>query len=357
MPTLRRAVTAALALLAGAALAPGLLLPGYASTASAQSGPRPLVGTFRITAGQCAGGEVTGTYLRLVLPTGSENGPFVSNGDSRCDDETYTPLAPGADGGLVTDGYQPVPDPAFDGNGNGLADRITAPAMFFGVQFSTATNSVDPQTEADVPAPSISADGTNLTGQITAFAAQWNNQHFNQGAPKPGGGEPGLTSPPHGTYDPGTGAFTLDWASHIEGGPFNNFTGLWHLEGVFVPSEGGGGATRSRDSGATTRSTTVAHPNSNGDDDFTGRPPSDSTPSSSTTTTVGPTTATGDAPSIQHSVDGDDDFGHTSADEVAASTTGGDDGMPALAPVIAALAIVGVGGVGARYLLVRRGAS
>ena len=39
-----------------------------------------------------------------------------------------------------------------------------------------------------------------------------------------------------GTYDPETGAFTLEWTSYIEGGAFNGFTGLWHLEGVFEPS-------------------------------------------------------------------------------------------------------------------------
>ena len=35
-----------------------------------------------------------------------------------------------------------------------------------------------------------------------------------------------------GTYDPDTGTYVLQWASQVEGGPFNGFTGIWHLEGT-----------------------------------------------------------------------------------------------------------------------------
>ena len=37
-----------------------------------------------------------------------------------------------------------------------------------------------------------------------------------------------------GTYDAKTGKFVLEWTSLIQGGPFNQFTGVWHLEGTFV---------------------------------------------------------------------------------------------------------------------------
>ncbi len=175
----------------------------------------------------------------MVLPTGTTRGPFLSNADAACDDQTYTPLAPGSDGGLVTGGYQSNPSPAFDANGNSLAGRITAPTGFFGVSFSTSTNATDPQTGQSAPAPSITADGGTLTGDLTAFAASWNNQEFNQGAPKPGGGLPGNTTVATGTYDAATGAFTLEWASQVQGGPFDRFTGLWHLEGRFIPADAG----------------------------------------------------------------------------------------------------------------------
>lgn len=221
------------------------------------SNAAPLVGTFRITAGNCASNR-TGSFFRMVQPGGSATGPFVSNSDSPCGDKSYTPLRPGTDGGLVTRAYQAQPAAPFDAAGNGKSSRITAPQKFYGVDFATATNSTDPQTGAKVSPPEIQVSGTTLTGDVRAFAAAWNNQHFNQGAPKPDGSTPGITKLPSGTIDPNTGAFTLEWTSLIVGGPFNNFTGVWQLEGTFVSNQaaaaGGGGtapATGTADPGLT----------------------------------------------------------------------------------------------------------
>ncbi|MEY2397011.1 MAG: hypothetical protein QOJ00_185, partial [Actinomycetota bacterium] len=75
-----------------------------------------------------------------------------------------------------------------------------------------------------------------LSGDLKAWSASWNKQYFNQGAPKPDGSKPGLTTAAHGTYNASTGAFVLEWASTVVGGPFNDFTGTWHLSGVFHPS-------------------------------------------------------------------------------------------------------------------------
>jgi hypothetical protein len=87
-----------------------------------------------------------------------------------------------------------------------------------------------------VPAPaiSVSPDG-RLSGQLQAFAAQWNKQNFNVGSPKPDGSFPGLTSPVSGTYNSDTKAYTLEWTSQIVGGAFNNFSASWHFEGIFEP--------------------------------------------------------------------------------------------------------------------------
>jgi hypothetical protein len=43
---------------------------------------------------------------------------------------------------------------------------------------------------------------------------------------------PSLTSPVTATYDAETGAFVLEWSRQIVGGPFNDFTGVWHMEGI-----------------------------------------------------------------------------------------------------------------------------
>lgn len=195
-----------------------------------------LVGVFRIDAGECAEGGVTkGSYFRMVQPGGNpEAGPFVPNGDSKCADKTFTPLSSGTDGGLVTGDYQPNPDPAFDSTGNGVAARLTQPQTWFAVRFSLSTNKKDPQTGIEVAAPSLRVSGTALTGDLRAFAASWNGEFFNQGSPKPDGSKPGHTSGPLGSYDPATKRFALDWSSQIVGGPFNNFTGIWHLEGAFA---------------------------------------------------------------------------------------------------------------------------
>jgi len=206
---------------------------------SGAGSPGPLVGAFAIEAGACADAGVTaGSSFRMVQIGGTvSDGPFVSNGDSPCGDQTWVPLEPGTDGGLVAGSHQPAPEPAFDEAGNALAGAITAPTTWFAVAFATSTNATDPQTGDATVTPAIEHDGEGaLTGDLSAWAASWNGQHFNQGSPKPDGSAPGNTTPVTGSYDPDTGRFTLSWTSQIVGGPFNNFTGVWHLEGTFEPA-------------------------------------------------------------------------------------------------------------------------
>lgn len=233
----------ALASVAILAAATSFALPGSVPAASAAT---DLVGTFRLTSGSCAGGKVSGTYLRMILPSGGANGPYMSNSDSPCSDQTVTPLRAGSDGGLFGGSYQPTPVPAFDSAGNARAGRVTAPAQYYGTGFATATNPVDPQTRTKVPAPRVVANGSRLSADLRAFSVSWNKQYFNQGSPKPNGSYPGNTRAATGTYNASTGAFTLDWTSQVVGGPFDKFTGKWHLEGVFVPAAGSassGGST------------------------------------------------------------------------------------------------------------------
>lgn len=207
-----------------------------AGAASAQSTkPRKLVGTFELTPGTCdASGAASGSYFRMVLVGGTvDNGPFFANPDSTCADKTYIPAAPGTDGGLITGRYQRQPDPAFDGTGNSLAAGIIEPQAFTAIDFSVSTNPTEPQTGDKVPKPTIRVKRKKLTGDLRAVTASWNNEDFSQGSPKPDGSRPGLTTRVTGTYDARSGEFTLEWASQIVGGPFNDFTGIWHWEGTF----------------------------------------------------------------------------------------------------------------------------
>lgn len=198
----------------------------------------PLVGTFKIAPGgfSSAGGP-TGSYLRMVLAGGTiGSGPYFDNLFSGASDKTYTLINPGTDGGLVTGSYQPAPSPAFGLLNSALADRIMAPQSFEAINFSVSTQPVDPQTGQAVPPPGINDLNGKLNGEVAAVTAEWANNYFNQGTPKPDGSTPGLTEPVTGTYDPSTGAYELEWASTIVGGPFDHFTGYWHLAGTFQPS-------------------------------------------------------------------------------------------------------------------------
>ena len=222
------------ALLGAVVLCGGLASLG---SAPASAAPTPLTGLFAIDPGVCSGGSVTGSFFRMILPAGSTSGPFLSNSDSGCSDKTVTPLSPGSDGGLTSGSYQPQPAQAFDGSGNAVSGRVTRPVRFYGVGFATATNPTDPQTGSAAALPQLAVDGTTLSGDVSAFGVTWNKQVFNQGAPKPGGGLPGKTTAVRGTIDRASGAFVVEWTSQIVGGPFNNFTGLWHLAGTY---RGGG---------------------------------------------------------------------------------------------------------------------
>jgi hypothetical protein len=187
-----------------------------------------LSGILEVNPGECTDGVVSGSYFQMVMPGGTaEAGPFIANADSACADTNYTLLKFGpSEGGLaINDTLQIAPDPAFDADGNGLADRIFEPVKFFGVAFAIA---VDPAG----PAPSITESNGGLTGDLSAITAYYGNGVFNQGAPKPDGSG----SAPTGTMNPVDGHYKLDWTSLIVGGSFDGFTGVWHIEGRFTPN-------------------------------------------------------------------------------------------------------------------------
>jgi hypothetical protein len=191
---IRRLTAILLVLVAGAACSSG---------AAETGGGAALVGTFRLTPGQCGSSTPTGTYFRMIQPGGTvAKGKYFSNPDSTCRDKSFTVERPGIDGGLVTGSFQPSPATAFNAHGDALADRITTPGSFTAIKFAISTNSTDPQTGKHVSAPRIVDNGGKLSGEIAAWTAAWNNLFFNQGSPKPDGSRPGLTTPVTGSYDP-----------------------------------------------------------------------------------------------------------------------------------------------------------
>jgi hypothetical protein len=219
-------------------LALGATQLGSDPAGAAKGGRQSLVGTFKLKAGSCVGSSVAGTYFQMIYPGGTvAAGKFFDNPDSTCTNKAYTLALPGVQGGFVTGKYQPNPAPAFNAQGGALANGIVQPQVFSAIDFSIATNKLDPQTGLAVPPPAISVKKGKLSGQVEAWSASWNKLYFNQGSPKPDGTRPGLTKSLSGTYNSKTHAFVIIWASAVVGGPFNGFTGYWHLTGTFSPTK------------------------------------------------------------------------------------------------------------------------
>jgi hypothetical protein len=185
-------------------LGAGLAAVAALALAAAPAGAGQLKGVFRVSAG---------SYFRMIYPAGAKS-TYFANPYSSDADKTYTLVSAGTDGGLRTGALQPAPSPAFDAKGNSLAGRIIRPTNFTGISFGLVTVGT---------APSISVSAGRLSGQLTGFTAEWNKLSFKQGS-----------SNVSGTYNAKTHAYVLTWKSVISGGPFNGFTGSWHLQGKFV---------------------------------------------------------------------------------------------------------------------------
>jgi hypothetical protein len=220
--------TAAGLLAAGVAAAAAIALAGAPSQAASS---KALNGTFRLTAGSYSGGKAHGTWFRMIISGSAKKKAYLPNPDSRSKDKTYTLGRPGRDGGLATGRFQPSPDPAFDSKGNALARKIIKPEPFTAINFTVATLKKDPQSKKTVAVTGASVSGRRLTVRVPGYTAEWNKQFFNQGAPKPDGSGAAAT----GTYNAKSRHFVLTWTSRISGGPFNGYSGFWHLEGTFSP--------------------------------------------------------------------------------------------------------------------------
>ncbi|MBB4855458.1 hypothetical protein HNP40_002860 [Mycobacteroides chelonae] len=191
-----------------------------------------LTGLLALEPGTIEGNKLSGTWFKMVQPGGNpQEGPFMPNANSPVPQGVATLLSPGTDGGLILGGYQGESDPAFDeATGYSLAARVTQPTKFFNIEFGISTNKIDPQTQRELLAPSATVSGDTISADLSAWAASWNRQEFNQGAPKPKAKEQAQI--PGEARAKQVWEFTLDWTSLIVGGPFNSFTGVWHLEGV-----------------------------------------------------------------------------------------------------------------------------
>jgi hypothetical protein len=222
----RRTATGLLGLSISAVAAVALI--GAPSQAASS---RALNGTFKLAPGKFSGGKASGTYFRMITGKSGGKTQYLANPDSRSRDKSYTLGRPGKDAGLATGRFQEHPSPVFDGTGNARANKIIKPESYTAIKFSVATLKTDPQTKKTSAVTSATVNGRQITLRVPGFTAEWNKQYFNQGAPKPDGSG----SPASGAYNAKTKHFVITWTSKISGGPFNGFSGFWHLEGTFSP--------------------------------------------------------------------------------------------------------------------------
>jgi hypothetical protein len=221
------------------ALLPGLLL-GLLAAGAPATAATPLSGTLGVSPGRYVAAKkghpahYTGSYFRMLLPGATDK--YFRNPNSKAKDKTYTLFIPGTARGLRLGSFQGPPNPAFASDGFALASNIVKPLPFAGINFSISTAATDAQSGQPDVAPTLSVSGSRVSGNLSAWTAEWNSIYFNQGAPKPGGAFPGSTRPVNGTFDKKTKAYQIAWYSLIVGGPFNGFTGYWHLQGTLLQS-------------------------------------------------------------------------------------------------------------------------
>ncbi len=202
-------------------------------------------GTLLVDSGACDDlGTVSGSWFRMVEPGGNVvTGPFITNYDSICSDQTYSLLTNGSIG-LKSNVFQVHPNPAFDAATNGLAKEIFQPVQFYSVDFAVSTELIHPETGELLKPPRFFVERSQdeskpntgrLTANLSSLFIAWNGEFFEQGSPHPEGFI-GATTTPFGSINLESRRFTLQWTSQVVGGAFDGFIGEWQLTGMLTPN-------------------------------------------------------------------------------------------------------------------------
>ena len=202
-----------------------------------------LTGTMLINAGttSSAGTYVSGSYFVMganrpntgvMLTSGSAGGVVLGNNQNFVlSPDTPHPFNWDGAGGKAGTGYSTSPT---------TSSTLLTP-FFFGSSLTyVGTNPISYQSGLAHPVATadISAcvgNSCTLSMDLSAWEVMWNGSAFEQG-PRPVNTGPFV--PATGTYDLSTQAYSVTWASQINGGPFNGVTTYWHLEGTVVPVPG-----------------------------------------------------------------------------------------------------------------------
>jgi hypothetical protein len=213
-------------------------LAGCSGRSAKAAVPSHLNGLFRLAAGQCttADARPTGSYLIVVSAAANK---AARNPGGGCANADYTPLRPGADGGLRTGVFQLPPSPAFDAHRNSRSAAIITPVAFGAFRFGFATS---PRDEQDAPtgalaypAPAATVSGTTLNVDLRSLVVGYAGGPGSTCAKSYGLGCWDLGSKSAGgTYDAATHQFVIDWFAGESFTPKGDSIEV-HLAGTFVP--------------------------------------------------------------------------------------------------------------------------
>ena len=223
------------------AISMALGIVGMVATApvgAANAHATTLVGTFKLTAGSCA----TTHADRDVLPHDlsrrePHGGKFFDNPDSTCTDKSYTLAVPGTAGGFTTGKYQPEPGAGLLGDGKRPVEHDHPTTVVHGHQLqhrheSEGSPDRSCRTGADDQGQEREALGTGrgverIMEQALLQSGLAQARRHLAWADRAGHRDLQLQDP----------RLRADVGSAVVGGPFNGFTGYWHLQGKFVPSK------------------------------------------------------------------------------------------------------------------------
>lgn len=214
--------------LAGTALC---ALPASALAASGAPGVSRLSGVLHLSAGRCAGGHPSGSYLSVTFGTRA-----VTNSASSCEGGAITLLSPGRDG-LSTTGFSPASDQAFDSRGNAVAASITRPVAFGSHLLSLVSSGQDLQDAPTGPAtfalPHLYVTGSRVLADVRSVQVLYDGAAGSTCASGAGSGCWLIGAQrATGTYDARTRHLTLSWFSGQSFVRQSAGTAV-HLSGVF----------------------------------------------------------------------------------------------------------------------------
>jgi len=230
--------------------------------AASLTGVHALNGKLLVDAGVKTPTQITLADGSVITRNLYSGGSYFAMNANNPNSSQAAMLTPGVAGGIELGTYQnfvtnpDVPHPQGwkgDTDGDGIAEGSAGTGYtglvtessafsafkFFGLNTYIGLNPLSYQSGQTAAAPTVSIDKStcasnvcSITADFSAWEVYWNGSVFQQGPRPVNTGPFGVAT---GSYNLLTKAYSLDWVSQINGGPFNSVIGFWHIEGTVVP--------------------------------------------------------------------------------------------------------------------------